>query len=500
MTVETLYNSCLTKLTVKPHTGYQPDGIKWMINKEINGNRGGILADEVGLGKTLQAIGLVCANRVNKTLILVPKSLVDQWCNEFQKFAPSVNVIKMESLKHDTMTFSGDTNVVIAPISQVYGRGEHKRNIINQCDYKKTEFHRIEWGRLIIDEAHAIKNKKSKTHKACCDIDTEYKWLLTATPVMNKMKEFVNLMSFFGYGKNECQTKKLEIVNEMILRRTKEDVKEFDEKLDLPELNVVIKEIPFETKEEEILYKEVFFKMKKEMKNIPIGKQNMMKALERLLRIRQLCVHPQLYFDGLAKKNKVEPEQYTGNCTKVNALMKMLKEKPAEEKGLVFCQFIKEMQFYKEKIEEMGMKCMVIDGSMELEERTAVINKFKKESDLNILLIQINTGGTGYNLQEANWVYIMSPTWNPCLEHQAIGRAHRTGQTKKVNVFKVIIKGESDKYSYVEDNIIELQNKKKLIIADILNDKRIADECVKLVRVDKAATGITVRDINKLFK
>lgn len=499
MTVEQLYDSCLTKLTVKPHTGYQPDGIKWMLNKELNGNGGGILADEVGLGKTLQAIALVCGNSVHKTLILVPKSLVDQWCNEFQKFAPSVNVIKMENLKNDKMTFDGDTNVVIAPISQVYGR-DHKKNVINQCDYKKTDFHRIEWGRLIIDEAHAIKNKKSKMHKACFDIETEYKWLLTATPVMNKMKEFVNLMSFFGYGKNECQTKKLEIVEEMILRRTKEDVKEFDEKLNLPELDITIKEIPFETKHEELLYQEVFFKMKKEMKNVPVGDQNMMKALERLLRIRQLCVHPQLYYDGIAKKTKTEPEEYTGNCTKLNTLMRMLKEKPADEKGLVFCQFIKEMEFYKKKITEMGMKCMVIDGSMELYERTKVINKFKQESDLNILLIQINTGGTGYNLQEANWVYIMSPTWNPCLEHQAIGRAHRTGQKKKVNVFKLIIKGESEEYTYIEDKIIELQNKKKVIIAEILNDKRIADECVKMVRVDKAATGISIRDINGLFR
>lgn len=496
---EHLYQDCLNKLTVKPHTGYQPEGIKWMIHKEINGNGGGILADEVGLGKTLQAIGLVCANAVSKTLILVPKSLVDQWCNEFSKFAPTINVIKIERLKGNNMDFSEGINVVIAPISQVYGRG-HVKTLLNKSEYKKTEFHNIKWGRLIIDEAHSIKNQKSKVHKACFDIISDYKWLLTATPVMNKMKEFVNLMSFFGKTANDCQTKKLEIVKDMILRRTKDDVKQFDEKLNLPDLNVVLHEIPFETEQEETMYKDVFFKMKKEIRNIPEGRQNMMKALERLLRIRQLCVHPQLYFDGLARKHKTDSVPYIGNCTKLNELMRMLKEKPQDEKALVFCQFIKEMDIYKEKIRESGMRCMVIDGSMDLEERTSVINNFKADPQLNILLIQINTGGTGYNLQEANWVYIMSPTWNPCLEHQAIGRAHRTGQTKQVNVFKIIIKGSSDEYSYVEDKIMELQKQKKQIIADILGDDRIADECVKMVRVDKVANGISARDINRMFK
>ena len=81
-----------------------------------------------------------------------------------------------------------------------------------------------------------------------------------------------------------------------------------------------------------------------------------------------------------------------------------------------------------------------------------------------------------------------------------IGRFHRTGQTKKVTVVKMIIQGQSEEYSYIESSIIEMQNKKKEIIADILNDPRIADDCVKMVRVDKAANGLNMTDINKLFK
>lgn len=500
-----MYQKCLDKLTVVPRSPYQVDGIKWMISRECDEViSGGILADEVGLGKTLQSIGLVCANEVHNTLILVPKSLVDQWCGEFSKFAPSIKVFKYTSHNdYDELKEfidSEESCVVISSISLIYNRCT-KKSIFGDINIK-TCLHNVKWSRLIIDEAHCIKNKKSKVHKACCLVSTNSKWLLSATPVMNKMTDFVNMMSFFGFSKNDCQTKKLEIVKKMIMRRTKEDVQEFDENLKLPDLKNEVHEVDFDTKDEENMYADIFEQMKKRLAKLAKSGQTnrAVEALELLLRVRQFCIHPQLYYDGLAKKLKCDTEKYTGNCTKLNKFQELVSKKPKQEKGLVFCHFIKELDIYQNSLENNGHKTLRIDGSMSLDERTRNVELFKSDEDIEFLCIQIHTGGQGYNLQNANWVYIVSPTWNPSTEHQAIGRAHRSGQQKVVNVIKIIVGGSNNDVSYIEKAILNLQDKKRKMIAEILDDPRIADEGVKCVRVAKAATEISMKEITGMFK
>lgn len=446
------------ELDVKPRK-YQDDGIKWCIDKELNSeSRGGLLADEVGLGKTYQMIGLILANECNKTLICVPKSLIDQWYNEITKMTNKIHVIKIRNLKTEMINFKKDClNVVILGISQIYER--------NKNHYNKTVIHKINWDRFIIDEAHIIKNNKSKLHNACKEVSTTYKWLLTATPVMNTMKDFVNLMGYFDISKSECQNHKREVVERMILRRSKEEVKIYNKDFELPECNVELYEIPFETKDEKTMYTKIFAEMKKEIK-----KENVMEALERLLRVRQICIHPQIYLDGIAKKNKEDKIKYIGNCTKLNALIKLIKKKPINEKAIIFCQFISEINLYKKELEKNGYECCYMNGTMDIEQRTNIINEFKINPTLNIILMQINVGGVGLNLQEANWIYITSPTWNPCVEYQAIGRCHRSGQKKPVNVVKMII-NDNDDISYIEKSIVELQHKKNVVINDLLGKK-----------------------------
>ena len=489
----------MATLTITPYE-HQVKGIEWMLNKELNESiKGGILADEVGLGKTIQSIGIICKNKKPKTLVLVPKSLLNQWHDEINKFSAGIKVILCEGKEIPPLD-PEETTVVLAPVSQVYGR--YPKNSAMSNTYKKTAYHDIAWDRLIIDEAHSIKNRKSKLHKACVDIKTRYKWLLTATPVMNRMTDFVNLMGFYGFTQNECQTKKMEIANKIILRRTKNEVKGFDKSLDLLPLKTTIVEVDFETKEERDLYSDVFNKMKQEIKELKkeYDTNNVIEALERLLRIRQISIHPQIYFDGIARKNKMEAEKYTGKCTKLETLVKLLEDKPKDEKALIFCQFIREMHIYKERLEVEGYKCLMINGSLTLEERTQRINSFKEDPEKTIILIQINTGGTGYNLQVANWVYITAPTWNPCMEYQAIGRSHRSGQKKQVNVTKIVINGEENTdFTYVEASIMALQEEKQKIVKEIMNDDTI-DAGVKSVRMGKAAANLNFKQISKLIK
>lgn len=491
----------MATLTVTPHE-YQEEGIKWMLDKELSNKKGGILADEVGLGKTIQSIGLICNNKLPATLILVPKSLLNQWCDEFKKFARGVTIYLCED-KEVPVLDPKKISVVIAPISQIYARTSKNSTLATiQYGYKKTPYHSIKWDRVIVDEAHSIKNRKSKLHKACVDLDSKFKWLLTATPIMNRMTDFVNLMGFYGYTQIECQTSKIEIAKNMIMRRTKEQVKHNDARLELPSLNTTICEVDFQTDEERNLYCEVFNKMKAEIKELKRDRDNnnVMEALERLLRIRQISIHPQLYYDGIAKKNKHEPEQYTGTCTKLETLVDLLKEKPSDEKAIIFCQFIKEMKIYEKRLESEGYNTLMINGSLSLEERTSRIEEFKTDKTKTVILIQINTGGCGLNLQEANWVYITAPTWNPCMEYQAIGRAHRSGQKKEVNVKKIVLNGEeTQEFSYVEASIVALQEEKQKIVREILADETL-DEGVKSVRVQKTATKLTMNQISKLIR
>ena len=174
----------------------------------------------------------------------------------------------------------------------------------------------------------------------------------------------------------------------------------------------------------------------------------------------------------------------------------MLKEKPKQEKALVFCQFIKEMDIFQKAIQEAGFNTTRIDGSMSLEQRSDNVELFKTNPDVTVFLIQINTGGQGYNLQDANWVYITSPTWNPAIEYQAIGRSHRTGQKKQVNVIQMII---STEHGTIEENIMDLQHKKRKIVADILKDPTI-EEAAKEHEAKKARENLSVQDIMNLFR
>ena len=182
--------------------------------------------------------------------------------------------------------------------------------------------------------------------------------------------------------------------------------------------------------------------------------------------------------------------------TKEKHIVKLLKEKPKQEKALVFCQFIKEMDIFQKAIQEAGFNTTRIDGSMSLEQRSDNVELFKTNPDVTVFLIQINTGGQGYNLQDANWVYITSPTWNPAIEYQAIGRSHRTGQKKQVNVIQMII---STEHGTIEENIMDLQHKKRKIVADILKDPTI-EEAAKEHEAKKARENLSVQDIMNLFR
>jgi SNF2 family DNA or RNA helicase len=221
----------------------------------------------------------------------------------------------------------------------------------------------------------------------------------------------------------------------------------------------------------------------------------MMALIEAFLRTRQVMTWPQMYFDGISKKEEnanVEFPKWTGRSKKLDSLMSFIAEHP-KEKSLVFCQFIGEMNEIHRRLQEQNITTFRIDGSVDKDVRETQIKDFRASTTGAVFIIQIKSGGVGLNLQDATRVYITSPSWNPATELQAIGRAHRTGQTQKVFI-KRLIYGPVEDTPSVEQSILELQDRKTRICAEVLNDQRIIEQ------MPKKKKNVTFYDLKKIFK
>lgn len=442
----------------KLHSPYQEDGVKWMLamEKQASGPKGGFLCDEMGLGKTIQIISTILDNPKPRTLIVVPKSIVTQWSTEIAKFAPGLSVLVYDGPDRTRDVQSMNVvDVVICPYSMLHN--------------KTTLLHRVKWSRVVLDEAHEIRNRTTRTFKCAFKLDTEIRWLVTGTPVFNSMEDFVSLCSFLGFSKNTVQAMHKEIKDIYIMRRTKSDGL-----ITLPYCHFENVELDmYET--ERSLYEIAFVDAQERIRDIMRTSMNVesrnMHILECLLRVRQVMIWPQLYHDGVAKKEGCEPVFWTGNTCKMDALNESIAEHP-DEKSIVFCQYNGEM----DKIQSMFTGNVYrIDGSVDKDERTARLQKFKNARGGAVLVIQIKCGGVGLNVQCASRVYIMSPSWNPSTELQAIGRCHRTGQTREVYVKKFLY-NDTNRVRSVDLAMVSLQGHKSILCADVLNDKRIESQ------------------------
>jgi SNF2 family DNA or RNA helicase len=310
------------------------------------------------------------------------------------------------------------------------------------------------------------------------------------------MKDFVTLCQFLGAEKSDVQRRYDWYRDNLVLRRTKDSVCEFNERLRLPPCDFQNIELEMYPEEKE-LYNEVFENSQEVVKGLANTQlnQQMMHIMECMLRCRQVLIWPQMYYDGMAKKDQTEdPEVWTGRSKKMETLLSMIDEHPTEA-SLVFCQFMGEMDYIQEQLQKRERVVYRFDGRSTKEEREAIIKSYKEDSQYwgPVLLIQIKAGGVGLNLQEATRVYITSPAWNPATELQAIGRAHRTGQVKNVVIRKLVYNGEEGLPS-IEESIMELQGHKAVVCGEVLNDQTFAAKLPKTVK-----SRMTVRELRRIF-
>lgn len=440
---------------------YQKIGVKWLY-QIYKCDFGGILADEMGLGKSIQLIyfikELLKESMNHQVLIVVPTSLMYNWKNEFDKFGNEISYsIVAGNKKSRKELLKKDVNVYITS----YGLLREDIELYLTKQFKAC----------VIDEAQNIKNMNAGITKAVKKVQSDVKFALTGTPIENSTLELYSIFDFVMPGflgtslnfQSKYQVKDFDeetnllldnlnhLISPFILRRKKtEVVKELPPKL---ENNIFIDL----NEEQKKLYMAEVEYVKKEMDRL-IKEEGFTKAsfliLQLLTRLRQLCIDPKILF-----------EDYDKGSSKIEELIKVVKESIHNgHKILIFTSFKTALEIVKKEFQKEKITCYQIDGSVPSKKRMELVEKFN-EDDTNVFLIMLKSGGTGLNLTSADVVIHLDLWWNPQAENQATDRTHRIGQTKVVEVIRLVSRGT------IEEHILELQQKKKLLSDKIIEGK-----------------------------
>lgn len=449
---------------------YQEEGLHWLRQMRAWGT-GGILADDMGLGKTIQVIASLCdlyadPGEERPSLVVMPTSLVHNWKHELARFAPHLPVVIYHGL--DKASYERSE---IPPRSIVLTSYTLLRNTI--------EFwQRYTWGYAILDESQAIKNPISRTAHCARQLKAAHRLALTGTPIENNLMDLWSQFAFVQPGllgshdnfsrtfarpatqDSLLATQQLsQIIAPFYLRRTKEKVLH-----DLPPL------------EERILYVEMdkaqralYETTKENYRNKILAdiashglRKTQMHIIEGMLRLRQIACDPRLYI-----KTSRAPS------AKLDLLIEKLQEDLVENhKALVFSQFTSLLELCGHALRAVGIDYAYLDGSTR--HRSEAIDEFTTNSSKKVFLISLKAGGSGLNLTAADYVFHLDPWWNPAVEAQATGRAHRIGQQKPVQSIKLIA---SDS---IEEKILHLQDHKRKLSAQVICSDQGLIQCLDL--------------------
>jgi superfamily II DNA or RNA helicase len=462
---------------------YQKEGFWWMHHLFTN-QFGACLADDMGLGKTIQTISLLLKVHRSKfiqysvapqkstgqlslfdnpdpvagkefqpaTLIVMPTSLVHNWANEFEKFAPSLRVyMHIGSQREKAPGLSRAFNHADVILTS-YGTMRNDLELLGSYEY----FY------LILDESQYIKNSSSKTYKSILELRAKHRLVLTGTPIENSLSDLWSQFNFLNKGllgslaffkrefitpiekKNDpIQQEKLQkLIRPFVLRRTKEEVAR-----DLPALTEQIVYCEMTDEQREIYDTEKSAIRNAILELIDTRKINnsALIILQGLTRLRQLANHPRM----------IDPE-FRHESGKFNEIYEYLKNLLAEgHKVLIFSSFVRHLEILQAKIESKKWKYSLLTGKTV--NRQEVIKQFQDDPHNHIFLISLKAGGVGLNLTSADYVFIIDPWWNPAAENQALSRAHRIGQDKKVFVYRFISENT------IEEKIQSLKSKKSAL-------------------------------------
>ncbi len=444
---------------------YQVVGFKWLYILADN-HLGGILADDMGLGKTLQTITYIalCLEQNPEAMFLVvaPTSLVFNWQEEFEKFAPSIKTVIVEGTPEERLeqiNHAKEFHVVISSYPLIRRDIEH---------YGQYEFHT-----MFIDEGQFIKNPQSQNAKSVKQVAARHKFALTGTPIENSLSELWSLFDFimpnYLYTHNRFVEKfEKPIMKEsdeavlddlgkhiepFILRRMKKDVL-----TELPD-KIEVKMMAEMTEEQEKVYQAYLQNIKQEL-SLEISKNGIEKSriqiLAALTRLRQICCHPSTFV-----------ENYEGGSGKLKLLLQIVSD--ILENGhriLIFSQFTSMLELIAEELKKQEIDYFYLSGGTKVKERKEYVMQFN-EGERSVFLISLKAGGTGLNLVGADVVIHYDPWWNPAVEEQATDRVYRIGQKKSVQVIRLLTKNT------IEEKIDKLQKRKKQLSDSVIKSKEV---------------------------
>lgn len=444
---------------------YQEEGYKWFMNLKKLG-LGGILCDEMGLGKTIQTIAFLLTQREKTSIIVAPTSLVYNWNNEIEKFAPclKVGIIHGSNKNKDSIIENiTDYDIILTTYGTIRTNSEIYENITFE--------------NIVLDEGQNINNHKSQISSIVKSVKAKNKFILTGTPIENNLNELWSLFDFVMPGYlfsnkefNDRFIKNTEskednlhelriLINPYILRRTKADV--INELPDKVEKVFTIEN----TKKQQNIYDGFINEMRKKIKEAGYSNADLFSYFTKL---RQICIDPSIIIDD-----------YDGGSGKINFINKFISENIAGHKMLIFSQFTSGLKSISQMLDENKIEYFYLDGSTNAKARINMADEFNKNEDKRIFLISLKAGGTGLNLTSADIVIHLDPWWNPSAEEQASDRAHRIGQKKKVEVIKLIAKGT------IEEKILLLQEDKKELINSVITNELKESNVVEKISSDE---------------
>jgi hypothetical protein len=463
---------------------YQLEGFHFLAYLSTN-HFGGILADDMGLGKTLQTLAwLLWLQQEEKqvavpksegtrpggvaSLVVCPKSVMDNWQAEAARFTPSLRVKVWSAGELERLPFRlGEADLHVINYNQLRLLGE--------------TLVAVRWRAVILDEGQYIKNPSSQTAQVARALRTGQRLVLSGTPIENRLLDLWSLMAFAmpgvlgsraqfarlydGKGDPFARRRLASRVRPFLVRRTKSQVAK-----DLPDR--IEEDLYCEIEgEQKTLYRAELKRAQQMLLRIKTQKelaQQQFHFLTSLLRLRQICCHPRLV-----------DMNSTGPSAKSEALLEQLEPLMDEgQKVLVFSQFVELLGLLRPLLAEREWPMFYLAG--ETENRGELVKQFQSAEGPAVFLISLKAGGFGLNLTAASYVVLFDPWWNPAVENQAIDRTHRIGQTNKVIAYRLLIKNS------IEEKIRALQKQKQVLAEDVLGE-------------EKFSQGLSLQDFQFLF-
>lgn len=458
-TIKSVFNTpIIVPSTLKAELrSYQLEGFEWLARLGTIG-AGACLADDMGLGKTVQALALLLSRAQHgPALVVAPTSVIGNWANEVQRFAPSLN-IKIyganTEARQEMLNALGKFDLVLISYGLMTNDSE--------------QLQAIHWSTVILDEAQAIKNARSQRAQAAKDLNADFRIITTGTPVQNNLMDLHSLFSFTNpqllgseaaFRKHyllpierdndlTARSQLQQLVSPFMLRRHKRDVlKELPARTDI-NLNVSL------SSQESVLYetlRQEALAVLNSASETNTQSQVKFKVLTYLTKLRRLCCNPKL----------VAPE-WTGPESKLELCINTLQELLDNgHKALVFSQFVDHLKIVEERLKSIGIEYQYLDGSTPQKKRTERVDAFQSGQG-DVFLISLTAGGTGLNLTAADYVVHLDPWWNPAVEDQASDRAHRLGQQRPVTIYRMVTTGT------IEEQIQELHATKRDLAESVL--------------------------------